>query len=120
MFELKHHFYLESSRFLPGLPEGHPCRRMHGHSFKVTLKLKGELDPKLGWLMDFNDLKSIADVTLKKLDHIVLNEVEGLENPTSEVLARYIFESLKSKLPGLAKVTVSETLATECSYSPKS
>lgn len=115
-FELKHHFHLESARFLPRLPEGHPCRRMHGHSFKVTLILEGPLDPNLGWIMDFNEVAALAKPVLGPLDHRVLNEVPGLENPTSEILCRYIFETLKPSLSMLRRVTIAETSDSECSY----
>lgn len=115
-FELKHHFHLESARFLPHLPEGHPCRRMHGHSFKVTLTLEGPLDPRLGWIMDFNEIAALAKPVLDPLDHRVLNEVPGLENPTSEILCRYIFEGLNPRLPLLCRVTIAETADSECSY----
>jgi 6-pyruvoyltetrahydropterin/6-carboxytetrahydropterin synthase len=89
---------------------------MHGHSFKITLTLVGQNDPHLGWVMDYNDITKVMKPILEKIDHKTLNEVEGLENPTSENLCLWLFNQLKSKLPLLTKVTVAETPTTECSY----
>lgn len=115
-FELRHQFQIESARFLPSLPEGHPCRRMHGHSFTLFLVLRGENNPKTGWVFDFHEMQTLAEPVLKKLDHRVLNDVPGLENPTSENLSVYIFEQLKSKIPMLYQVILRETRDTECRY----
>ena len=114
--ELKQHFQIESARFLPHLPSSHPCSRMHGHSFKIVLTLLGETDPKLGWVIDYNDIEKAIRPLLQQLDHRVLNEVEGLANPTSENLCVWLFERGQKVLPLLKKVTVAETPATECSY----
>ncbi len=115
-FELKQHFQIESARFLPNLPEGHPCRRMHGHSFKITLRLQGALDAQIGWVRDYHEISLVMKPLLEKLDHHVLNEVPGLENPTSELLAKWLFDHSKKILPELVQVSVSETPNTECSY----
>ena len=115
-FELKQHFQIESARFLPHLPESHPCSRMHGHSFKIILTLVGDLDAKLGWMIDYNEIQAKMKPLLEQLDHRVLNEVAGLENPTSELLAVWIYERALKALPTLKKVTVLETPFTECSY----
>lgn len=114
--ELKQHFRIESARFLPGLPEGHPCRRLHGHSFRITLRLVGEVQKGPGWVLDYHDISKTMAPILEALDHRVLNEVPGLENPSSEHLAIYLFEKTKALLPELVQVTVSETAETECSY----
>lgn len=114
--ELKQHFRIESARSLPGLPEGHPCRRLHGHSFKISLVLRGEIDAKIGWLRDYHEIARTVDPVLKTLDHHVLNEIPGLENPTSEHLAIYLYENIKTLIPQLVQVQVSETPDTECSY----
>jgi 6-pyruvoyltetrahydropterin/6-carboxytetrahydropterin synthase len=114
-FELRHQFSLESARFLPRLPEGHPCRKMHGHSFKVFVTVEGPLDPKLGWMIDFHDLQVIVKKVIGPLDHAVLNE--HLENPTTENLCAYVAERLKPLLPGLKRLAISETPETECSVS---
>lgn len=116
-FRLKHQFRLESARFLPKLPQGHPCRQVHGHSFLVTLHLKSQdLHPELEWMIDFNDLKKLADPLMKSLDHKLLNEVPGLTNPTSENLAEFIFKKLKPTVAFLERVSIQETPETECSY----
>lgn len=115
-FQLKQSFKIESARFLPLLPEGHPCRRMHGHSFKIVLTLVGAVDPKVGWVRDYHAISEMMKPILGELDHQVLNEVEGLPNPTSELLCKWIFERTLRVLPELKHVTVSETEDTECSY----
>ncbi|AHI06128.1 6-pyruvoyltetrahydropterin synthase [Bdellovibrio bacteriovorus W] len=115
-FELKQHFQIESARFLPHLPKEHPCSRMHGHSFKIILTLVGDLDPKIGWVIDYNDIQAAMKPLLEQIDHRVLNEVEGLENPTSELLAVWLYERARKVLPQLTKVTIAETPLTECSY----
>jgi 6-pyruvoyltetrahydropterin/6-carboxytetrahydropterin synthase len=115
-FELKQHFQIESARFLPHLPTSHPCSRMHGHSFKIVLTLVGDLDPKTGWVIDYNDIQALMKTLLDKIDHRVLNEVEGLENPTSELLAKWVYDHAKKNLPQLVRVSIAETPSTECSY----
>lgn len=115
-FELKQQFRIESARFLPGLPEGHPCRRMHGHSFVIILRLVGEQDPKIGWVRDYHEIERVMKPLLAELDHRVLNEVSGLENPTSENLALWIYSQARKNLPELIQVSVAETPTTECSY----
>ena len=115
-FELKQHFSIESARFLPHLPKSHPCAHMHGHSFKIILTLVGEMDPHLGWVIDYNDIQNKMRPLLMQLDHKVLNDVEGLKNPTSEMLAYWIFERAGLVLPMLKRVSIAETPTTECSY----
>lgn len=115
-FSITHGFSVESARFLPNLPVSHPCSKMHGHSFKLNLKFVGPLKQPEGWLIDFNDIKKTVQPVLSRLDHCVLNEVAGLENPTSENLAFYVFSEVKKSLPSLAQVTVSETPETSCTY----
>lgn len=115
-FKLKQHFQIESARFLPLLDKSHPCSRLHGHSFKITLTLVGEQDSKIGWVIDYHEIKTKMAPILEQLDHRVLNEVPGLENPTSENLCRWIYEKTQKNLPLLTHVTVSETPDTECSF----
>ncbi len=115
-FELKQHFQIESARFLPHLPASHPCSRMHGHSFKIILTMVGDLDPKIGWVIDYNEIADRMKPWLHMIDHRVLNEIEGLENPTSELLAKWIFDRAQVVLPQLKRVTVAETPLTECTY----
>ena len=121
MVELVKDFRFEAAHYLPNVPEGHKCRRMHGHSFRGEVAVRGELDPKTGWVMDFADIKREVDPIVHRLDHYVLNEIEGLENPTSEVLAMWIWERLAPKLPLLYRITIEETCTTRCHYlGPKS
>ncbi|MBY0554978.1 6-carboxytetrahydropterin synthase QueD [bacterium] len=115
-YKLKQHFHIESARFLPNLPKNHPCSNMHGHSFKIVLTLKGDLDPKIGWVMDYHEITTVMQPLLKQLDHKVLNEVPGLENPTSELLAKWIYEKALVQIPLLQKVSIMETTSTECTY----
>jgi 6-pyruvoyltetrahydropterin/6-carboxytetrahydropterin synthase len=115
-YELKQHFQIESARFLPKLPPTHPCARMHGHSFKIILTLIGDLDPEIGWVMDYHEISQHMAPLLAELDHKVLNEVKGLENPTSELLAKWIYQRLLSSMPILKYVSILETSNTECRY----
>lgn len=114
--ELKQHFQIESARFLPNLPKDHPCSRLHGHSFKIILTLKGEVDVKWGWVMDYHEITKVMDPILKELDHRLLNEVHGLENPTSELLAKWIFDRVIKEIKILTEVNISETPNTECIF----
>ena len=109
-------FTLESAHHLPNVPEGHKCRRLHGHSFHVEVHVVGPLTPKEGWGQDFADIVRAFQRLYDQLDHHCLNEIEGLENPTSEVLARWIWERLKPRLPGLSQIVVRETCTAGCIY----
>jgi 6-pyruvoyltetrahydropterin/6-carboxytetrahydropterin synthase len=109
-------FNIEAAHRLPNVAEGHKCARLHGHSFRVELHVAGPLDPHLGWVMDFADIKAAFKPVYDRLDHHYLNEIEGLENPTSEVLARWIWTQLKPGLPLLSEVTVHETCTSGCRY----
>ena len=115
-YELKQHFQIESARFLPYLPASHPCSRTHGHSFKIILTLVGSLDQKVGWVMDYNEIGAVMKPLLNEIDHRVLNEVPGLENPTSELLAKWIYDRVVQKIPMLKDVSIAETPSTECRY----
>jgi 6-pyruvoyltetrahydropterin/6-carboxytetrahydropterin synthase len=110
-------FTFEAAHRLPNVPQGHKCSRLHGHSFTVILYLEGLPDNRYGWLIDFGDLKAAFEPTLDKLDHRYLNEIEGLENPTSENLAQWIWREAKPRLPVLSKVVVQETCNAGCIYS---
>jgi len=109
-------FTLEAAHRLPNVPEGHKCARLHGHSFRVELHVSGDLDPRLGWVMDFADLKTAFRPLYERLDHHYLNDVEGLENPTSELLAVWIWERLKPTIPLLSAVVVHETCTAGSRY----
>ena len=109
-------FRIEAAHYLPRLPEGHKCRRMHGHSFRVRVRVEAVPNERLGWVMDFADLRARFQPVFEALDHRLLNEVPGLENPTSENLARWIWERLRPELPELTEVSVRETCTTGCRY----
>src|SRR5215203_6633948 len=114
--EIFKEFTFEAAHRLPFVPEGHKCARLHGHSFRVEIHVAGEVDGKTGWIMDFGDIKSAFKPLHNQLDHHYLNEVEGLENPTSENLARWIWERVKPNLPLISKVVVNETCTCGCIY----
>lgn len=109
-------FSFEAAHHLPTFPEGHKCRRLHGHSFRFDVVVSGEVDPARGYLIDYGDIKAVADPLVKQLDHYLLNEIAGLENPTSENLARWIFERLKPRLALLSSIIVYETCTASCEY----
>ncbi|MGH8282511.1 MAG: 6-carboxytetrahydropterin synthase QueD [Gammaproteobacteria bacterium] len=109
-------FYIEAAHRLPNLPHSHKCSRLHGHSFRVEIHISGELQPDIGWVMDFADLKAAFMPVFKLLDHRYLNEISGLENPTSENLARWIWKKLEPSLPALCKVVIAETCTSGCVY----
>jgi 6-pyruvoyltetrahydropterin/6-carboxytetrahydropterin synthase len=109
-------FRIEAAHRLPHVPPDHKCARLHGHSFRIELHVEGPLDPRLGWVMDFADLKRAFQPLYDQLDHHYLNEVPGLENPTSEQLARWIWQRLKPAVPLLSKVVVDETCTSGCAY----
>ena len=112
-------FRLEAARHLPRLPPSHPCARLHGHSFVVEVVCEGPVDPVLGWLVDYDDISAAFRPIAAALDHRLLNDVEGLDNPTSELLARWIHDRLAPALPSLAAVTVCETPETRATYRPQ-
>lgn len=112
-------FHFEAAHKLPHVPEGHKCGRLHGHSFMVRLELTGEVDAKSGWIIDFSDVKKAFKPILDQLDHYYLNDIDGLENPTSEVLASWIWQKTKPLLPLLSAVTVKETCNAGCIYRGK-
>ncbi len=109
-------FTFEAAHRLPNVPAGHKCGRLHGHSFRVELVCEGESDPRTGWLLDFSDIKRAFDPLLDRLDHHYLNEIQGLENPTAESIARWIWVRLKPALSVLAQVNVAETCSSRCEY----
>jgi len=114
--ELRKSFQFEAAHLLPHLPDGHKCRRLHGHSFMVDVVVEGECDPKLGWVMDYADIKKAFQPYWDQLDHYYLNEIEGLENPTSENVAKWIWDKLQPKLPLLTEVVVAETCTARAVY----
>src|SRR3954467_14676974 len=114
--EIFKEFTFEAAHRLPFVPEGHKCARLHGHSFRVEIHVAGEVDASTGWIMDFADIKSAFKPLYNELDHNYLNEVQGLENPTSENLASWIWDRLEPTLPGVARIVVRETCTSGCVY----
>ena len=106
---LERSYRFEAAHFLPKVPPGHKCARMHGHSYQIEVSIEGEVDPERGWLMDFADIDERAAPLVRQLDHQVLNEIDGLANPTSELLAVWWWERLQPVLPHLVEIVVSET-----------
>jgi len=109
-------FTFEAAHILPKAPEGHKCRRLHGHSFRVEVAVEGEVDPETGWFLDYGVIRDRVEPIRVQLDHYYLNEVPGLANATSENLAHWVWEKLKPSLPSLVAVTIHETCEARCEY----
>jgi 6-pyruvoyltetrahydropterin/6-carboxytetrahydropterin synthase len=109
-------FQVEAAHRLPNVPDGHKCARMHGHSFRIEVHIRGPVGRESGWVMDFADLRKAFQPIFDRLDHHCLNDIEGLENPTSENLARWIWDRLSPSLTDLCKVVVQETCNAGCIY----
>jgi 6-pyruvoyltetrahydropterin/6-carboxytetrahydropterin synthase len=114
--EIFKEFTFEAAHRLPNVGPGHKCGRLHGHSFGVSVHLRGPVSPDSGWVRDFYDIGTAMAPLLQVLDHYYLNEIEGLENPTSEVLSRWIWARLVVTLPELSEVVVRETCTSGCVY----
>jgi 6-pyruvoyltetrahydropterin/6-carboxytetrahydropterin synthase len=114
--EIFKEFAFEAAHLLPNVPVGHRCYRLHGHSFRVEIHVTGEVDSTTGWIMDFAEIKRAFQPIYDKLNHTYLNDIDGLSNPTSENLARWIWGRLRPSLPSLSKVVVRETRTTGCVY----
>jgi 6-pyruvoyltetrahydropterin/6-carboxytetrahydropterin synthase len=114
--ELRKTFQFEAAHLLPGLPQSHKCRRLHGHSFRVQAAIEGPCDPALGWVMDYAQIEEAFRPIGEKLDHFYLNDIPGLENPTSENIAVWIWNQLKPRLPLLKEIVVAETCTARCIY----
>ncbi len=104
---------------MPKVPEGHKCKRLHGHSYVLILYFKGPYQEDKGWIIDFGEIKRAFAPILEQLDHSLLNDIEGLENPTSENLAIWIWDKLIPSLPLLSKVELCETATSGCIYQGK-
>jgi 6-pyruvoyltetrahydropterin/6-carboxytetrahydropterin synthase len=114
--ELSKSFTFEAAHALPTFPEDHKCRRLHGHSFRVEVRVAGDVDERQGVLVDYGAIKAACEPIRTQLDHYYLNEIDGLENPTAENLAHWIWQRLKPALPLLSAVIVCETCTTGCEY----
>jgi len=109
-------FRIEAAHYLPRLPEEHPCRRLHGHSFQIRVQVRGEVKPDQGWVMDFAEISEAFEPLRQELDHRCLNDIPGLENPTSEMLAQWLWEKLKPVLPDLHQIEIKETCTSGCIF----
>ncbi len=114
--EIFKEFTFEAAHQLPNVPPGHKCKRLHGHSFRCEVHVRGPVGATTGWIMDFADIQAAFKPLHQFLDHSFLNEIEGLSNPTSEVLARWIWDRLLPTLPQLSAVVVRETCTSGCIY----
>lgn len=114
--EIFKRFTIEAAHRLPGAPAGHKCARLHGHSFRIAVHVRGEVDPALGWVQDFAEISTAFQPLFDQLDHRYLNDVPGLENPTSENLAKWMWQRLRPRLPLLSKIVVRETCTAGCIY----
>jgi 6-pyruvoyltetrahydropterin/6-carboxytetrahydropterin synthase len=114
--EIVEEFTFEAAHRLPHVPPGHKCARLHGHSYRVAVHVTGPVDERTGWVIDFADIERHCAPIRECLDHFYLNEIPGLENPTSEVLARWIWDRLAPALGGLSHVVVRETCTSAAIY----
>jgi 6-pyruvoyltetrahydropterin/6-carboxytetrahydropterin synthase len=114
--EIFKEFTFEAAHRLPNVPPGHKCARLHGHSFSVSVHVVGPVGDETGWVRDFADLACAMQPVLHQLDHNYLNEIEGLENPTSEILARWIWHRVHPAMADLSHVVVRETCTSGCVY----
>lgn len=109
-------FTFDAAHRLPRVPAGHPCGHLHGHTYRVRFEVRGEIDEHgPGWVRDFAEIKEAWKETNALLDHRCLNDVDGLENPTCEVLAVWIL----GRMPRyITAIEVSETPSSGCRYEP--
>jgi 6-pyruvoyltetrahydropterin/6-carboxytetrahydropterin synthase len=115
--EIYKEFSFDSAHFLPNVPDGHKCKEMHGHTYKLKVFISGDLDPKLGWIMDFKDLKEALLPVIDQLDHKLINNIRGLENPTAENITVWIWQQIQPALPLLSRIELYETPTTGVIYS---
>jgi len=109
-------FKFDAAHCLPNVGQGHKCSQLHGHSFRVEIHIKGAVDPHSGWVMDFADIAQAFQPLYDQLDHKYLNDIDGLDNPTSENIAKWIWQRMKSSLPQLSKIVVQESTESGCIY----
>ena len=109
-------FILEAAQSLTKVPAGHKCARLHGHTFTIEISVEGEVNPDTGWLYDHALISAAMRPIIEELDHSYLNDVPGLENPTIEMMAGWLWNKLSPQLPGLAEIVIHETPFARCSY----
>ena len=109
-------FNIESARSLPNVLETHPCYQLHGHSFKIIISVKGQIDKHTGFVTDFQEIENAFNPIKKILDHSFLNKIEGLSNPTSENICIWIWDKIESSIPNICEIEIKETDTTGCIY----
>lgn len=102
-------FTFDSAHFLPNLPDGHNCKQLHGHTYHLTVFVEGNVSENEGWVLDFTELKHAVEPVIKQIDHKLLNDIDGLQNPTSELLAIWLWKKIKPQLAALKKIELKET-----------
>ena len=115
--EIYKEFSFDSAHYLPNVPDGHKCKNMHGHTYRFKVFLKGIPDPALGWIMDFKELKDKLEPVIDTLDHKLLNDIKGLENPTAENITVWIWQQIQPLFPQLSRIELYETPTTGVIYS---
>jgi 6-pyruvoyltetrahydropterin/6-carboxytetrahydropterin synthase len=114
--EIFKEFTFEAAHRLPNVPPGHKCERLHGHSYRIAVHVQGPVGSETGWVQDFADLTCAMQPVLAQLDHYYLNDIDGLQNPTSEILAKWIWDHLGPVLPSLSHIVIRETCTSGCVY----
>ncbi len=109
-------FNFDSAHFLPNVPDGYKCKGIHGHTYRMTIYFEGDLDEQFGWVIDFAEIKNEVNPIIKSIDHKLLNDIEGLENPTCEVIAIWIWNKIKQRIPLLCRIELFETLTSGVVY----
>ncbi len=113
------HFTFDSAHFLPNLPNGHSCKELHGHTYHLTVFVEGDVLKEEGWVLDFKDFKKVIGPVINSIDHKLLNNIDGLQNPTSELLAIWIWDKIKPQLPQLKRIELKETPSSGVIYEGK-
>ncbi len=109
-------FTFDSAHFLPNVPEGHKCKNVHGHTYRLTVFFEGELVKDLDWVVDFADIKKVVGPIIDQIDHKLLNDIEGLENPTCEIIAKWLWNKIVFKMPSIAKIELYENTTSGAIY----
>lgn len=109
-------FKFDSAHRLPSVPDGHPCGRIHGHSYMLEVEVSGQIDNETGWLMDYDELKRVVNPWVDGMDHQFLNDIEGLKHTTAEEIAVWFWNRLQPQLPGLTRITIYENPTSRCDY----
>ncbi len=119
MMQIYKDFHFDAAHSLPNVPDNHKCKRVHGHTYRVKIVLQGDVDPHYGWIEDFGSIKKVCKPIIDRLDHYYLNEIPGLENPTAEVIAMWLWDKIKPHLPALYEIHLMETPSSGCVYRGK-